>query len=306
MTRYIIRRLLFLVFVLWGVATFTFTLSFIVPSDPALAIAGERADTATIEKIRAQMGFDRPIWEQYARYITRVVQLDFGQSYVRRTSVLQLILDRFPATLQLAVAGVLMQVLIGIPLGILAALRAGTLLDRILSLCLIAGLSSPAFWTGLVLLYFLGFVFPIFPLGGYGKPVQLVLPALTLGLVGAAWYGRLIRSSMLEVLNTDYIRTARSKGLGYWSVVFRHAIPNAILPTITLLGLDLGVFLGGVIAVEQVFAWPGIGSQAFNAMINLDRPLIMGTVLFGSFFIATLNLLVDISYGFFDPRIKYR
>src|SRR5262249_44116593 len=157
------RRLLFLIFVLWGVATLTFVLSFIVPSDPALALARERAHTATIQNIRKQMGFDQPIWVHDARYVGRVGQFDFGQSYVERTYVLQLILDRFPATLQLALAGVLTQILIGIPLGVFAALRSGSLVDRGLSLMLIAGLSSPAFWTGLLLLYFLGFVFPIFP-----------------------------------------------------------------------------------------------------------------------------------------------
>jgi peptide/nickel transport system permease protein len=305
-TRYIIRRVLFLVLVLFGVATFTFGITFLVPSDPALAVAGERADSATVARIRREMGLDQPIWVQYLWYMGRVIRLDFGESYVRRAPVLELILQRFPATLQLAVVGVFLAVLIGVTLGIVAALKSGTLVDRISMLFLILGLSSPQFWTGILLLYVLAFLIPIFPLGGYGTIVHLVLPALTLGLVGAAWYGRMVRSSMLEILSSDYIRTARAKGLPYWHVVFRHAIPNAIGPAITMIGLDLGAYLGGVIAIEQVFAWPGIGSQAFAAMANLDRPLIMGTVLFGSLFIATINLVVDICYGFVDPRIKYQ
>lgn len=306
MTRYIVRRILFLLLVLFGVATFTFGITFLVPSDPALAVAGERADSATVARIRREMGLDQPIWVQYLWYMGRVIRLDFGESYVRHAPVLDLILQRFPATLQLAVVGVLLAVLIGVTLGVIAALKSDTLIDRASMLFLILGLSSPQFWTGILLLYVLAFLIPIFPLGGYGTIVHLILPALTLGLVGAAWYGRMIRSSMLEILSSDYIRTARAKGLPYWHVVFRHAIPNAIGPAITMIGLDLGAYLGGVIAVEQVFAWPGIGSQAFAAMANLDRPLIMGTVLFGSLFIATINLVVDICYGFVDPRIKYQ
>ncbi|MBI3979174.1 MAG: ABC transporter permease [Chloroflexi bacterium] len=305
MTRYIIRRLLFLFLVLFGVATFVFLLTFIVPSDPALAVAGERANTETIMSIRKAMGLDQPIYVQYFRHMIKVVQLDLGHSYIRNTPVTELILNRFPATLQLALAGVLMSTSIGLTLGILAALHAGSPLDRIFTLMLVLGLSSPGFWTGLLLLYFLAFLIPIFPLGGYGQPIQIVLPALTLGLVGAAWYGRMIRSSMLEILSSDYIRTARAKGLPYWHVVFRHAVRNAIGPAITMIGLDLGAYLGGVIAIEQVFAWPGVGSQAFTAMTDLDRPLIVGTVLFGSFFIASLSLVVDVAYGLVDPRIKY-
>ena len=289
-----------------GVSVITFSLTYVIPADPALVIAGPRATAEAIANIRAQLGLDRPLYIRYGEYVWNLLHLDLGKSYLRNRPVLAQILDRFGATVQLALACVLMQLAIGLPIGVVSAVKQHSLSDRAAMIFSLLFLSAPPFWLGLMLLFLLGFLVPIFPLGGYGTPLHIVLPALTLGLSGSAWYARMLRSSMLEILSADYVRTARAKGLHEQIVVVRHALQNAIPPILTLAGMDLGRFAGGLIVVETVFGWPGIGQLALEALYNFDVPMVMGVVLFGATLVVAMNLIVDVAYGFLDPRIKYQ
>jgi peptide/nickel transport system permease protein len=307
MTAYIIRRLLWMVLVLFGVAAITFVIAFLVPGDPARLYAGTNASPAAVKIIHHQLGLDRPLWTQFGDYMWRVLHLDFGFSYRYQTPVLPAILQRFPATAELALAGVFFELIIGLPIGILSAIRPGSFWDRATMVFTFVALAAPPFWLGLLFLFFFGVVLPVLPIGGYGggAPQYLLLPALTLGLGGAAYYARLLRASLLDILKSDYVRTAWAKGLTERQVIQKHAIPNALTVIVSQLGMDLGYFLAGVVVIETVFAWPGIGKQAVDAIFTLDIPLVMGTVLFGALLIVTANVVVDISYTFLDPRVRY-
>jgi len=307
MTAYIVRRLLWMVLVLFGVAAITFVIAFLVPGDPARLYAGTNASPAAIKIIHHQLGLDRPLWTQFGEYMWRVVHLDFGFSYRYQTPVLPAILQRFPATAELALAGVFFELIIGLPIGILSAIRPGSFWDRATMVFTFVALAAPPFWLGLLFLFVFGVVLPVLPIGGYGggAPQYLLLPALTLGLGGAAYYARLLRASLLDILKSDYVRTAWAKGLTERQVIQKHAIPNALTVIVSQLGMDLGYFLAGVVVIETVFAWPGIGKQAVDAIFTLDIPLVMGTVLFGALLIVTANVVVDISYTFLDPRVRY-
>jgi peptide/nickel transport system permease protein len=307
MTTYIIRRLLWMVLVLFGVAAITFVIAFLVPGDPARLYAGTNASPAAIKIIHHQLGLDRPLWTQFADYMWRVLHLDFGFSYRYQTPVLPAILQRFPATAELALAGVFFELIIGLPIGILSAIRPGSFWDRATMVFTFVALAAPPFWLGLLFLFVFGVLLPVLPIGGYGggAPQYLLLPALTLGLGGAAYYARLLRASLLDILKSDYVRTAWAKGLTERQVIQKHAIPNALTVIVSQLGMDLGYFLAGVVVIETVFAWPGIGKQAVDAIFTLDIPLVMGTVLFGALLIVTANVVVDISYTFLDPRVRY-
>lgn len=296
-----------MVVVLFGVAVVTFVIAFLVPGDPARLYAGTNASPAAVKIIHHQLGLDRPLLVQFGDYLWRVVHLDFGYSYRYSAPVLPTILQRFPATAELAVAGVLVELAVGLPIGILAAVRPGSLWDRITMVFTFVMLAAPPFWLGLLLLIVFASLIPILPPGGYGDglPQYLVLPALTLGLGGAAYYARLLRAVLLDILPKEYIRTARAKGLTGRRVILAHALPNALTVIVTQLGMDLGYFLAGVVVIETVFAWPGIGKQAVDAIFNLDIPLVMGTVLFGALLIVAANVIVDITYTFLDPRIRY-
>jgi peptide/nickel transport system permease protein len=307
MTAYIIRRLLWMVLVLFGVAAITFVIAFLVPGDPARLYAGTNASPAAVKIIHHQLGLDRPLWTQFGDYMWRVLHLDFGFSYRYQTPVLPAILQRFPATAELALAGVFFELIIGLPIGILSAIRPGSFWDRATMVFTFVALAAPPFWLGLLFLFVFGVVLPVLPIGGYGggAPQYLLLPALTLGLGGAAYYARLLRASLLDILKSDYVRTAWAKGLTERQVIQKHAIPNALTVIVSQLGMDLGYFLAGVVVIETVFAWPGIGKQAVDAIFTLDIPLVMGTVLFGALLIVTANVVVDISYTFLDPRVRY-
>jgi len=307
MTAYIIRRLAWMVLVLFGVAAITFVIAFLVPGDPARLYAGTNASPAAIKVIHHQLGLDRPLWTQFGDYMWRVVHLDFGFSYRYQTPVLPAILQRFPATAELALAGVFVELIIGLPIGILSAIRPGSFWDRATMVFTFVALAAPPFWLGLLFLFLFGVLLPVLPIGGYGggAPQYLLLPALTLGLGGAAYYARLLRASLLDILKSDYVRTAWAKGLTERQVIQKHAIPNALTVIVSQLGMDLGYFLAGVVVIETVFAWPGIGKQAVDAIFTLDIPLVMGTVLFGALLIVTANVVVDISYTFLDPRVRY-
>jgi peptide/nickel transport system permease protein len=304
LTAYFVQRLIGAVGVIFGVATITFVMVFLMPGDAARMYAGPRAPEETVQRIRVLWGLDQPLPVQYIRYLGRAIQGDLGQSTRDKRPVLQAVVERLPATLQLALAGLFVELAVGVPLGILAALRPGSWIDQIATLVALIGISVPQFALGLVALYLFGFVIPIFPLGGYGTVLHLVLPAIVLGIGGTAFYSRVLRNSILEVTGEDYIRTAKAKGLSPRKVLTRHVLRNALLPLVTLAGLDFALLLGGVVVIEAVFGWPGIGLQAWTAIRNQDTPMIMGTVLFASVAVVMLNLFVDMLYMWLDPRVR--
>lgn len=305
MLGYLGSRLMQTAFVLLGVVTVAFAITNLVPADPARLLAGRQASEETVAGIRAQLGLDRPLYVQYGRYVGALAQGDLGRSYQQRTDVRTLLLSRLPATLQLTAGGILLELLFGLPLGIVAALYAGRALDKGVMAFAFLGVSAPQFALGLILLYVFAYRFALLPLGGYGTPQHLVLPALTLAVTGAGWYARVVRSAMLETLQADYIRTGTAKGLARRRVVLKHALRNAVLPVVAMIGLDIGLLMGGVVVVESVFAWPGVGQLAWQAIQVLDLPVIMGTVLLSAVFIVLGNLLADLVYPLVDPRIRY-
>jgi peptide/nickel transport system permease protein len=304
MTDYLIRRFLAMLLVILMILTVTFVIAYMIPAEPARAVAGPRARPETIAQIRADLGLDDPLYVQYFRYLSRVLRGDLGTSYRQRLPVTEILLHRLPATAQLAIAGVLVELLLGIPVGIISAVWQRSFWDRLFMLLSLFGVSAPSFWLGLVLLYVLAYRFPIFPLGGPGGLSHLILPAVTLGLAGAAWYARMLRSSMLDILYADYMRTARAKGLSERAVLIRHALRNAIQPIITMAGMDLGYYLGGLVLIEAVFSWPGIGYEMWRAVANVDIPVVVGTITFAAVAIVVMNFLVDLLYSAVDPRVR--
>lgn len=306
MFAFLAKRLTQSIIILLGVTLITFTLSFLMPADPVRMIAGRSATRATVESIRKELGLDRPVPVQYLKYLGRLVKGDMGRSYKQKTRVGELILSRLPATLLLMVGTIFFELLIGLPAGILAATKRGKAADTWIMTLSFGGVSIPQFVLGLLLLYLFANILPIFPLGGYGSLKHLVLPALTLGISGGGWYSRMIRSSMVDVLREDYIRTARAKGLSDRTVVLVHALRNAILPVMAMIGLDIGIFMAGAIVVESVYGWPGIGQLAWQAIQMVDIPIIMGVTLVAAIGIVLGNLMADLVMPFIDPRIYLR
>jgi peptide/nickel transport system permease protein len=305
MLGYVLRRLGWTIVVLWAIATLTFGAIFLSPVDPAHVYAGARASEQAVDQVRADLGLDDSIVVQYGRYMGRLVQGDLGTSFFTGKPVLTSTLERLPNTILLATAGALVMLVIGIPLGLLAALHPRSALDRSILGFSLVGAVIPTFVLGLLLLYFLAFKLDAFPLGGSGSFMHLVLPALTLGLAGAAWYARMLRSTVLNITSEDYVRNARAKGMPNRIVVGRHVMRNAVGPIITMVALDLGVFFGGVLVIEKVFGWPGLGELAWRAVGNNDIPVIMGTVLIAACFIVLLNLVADLLNAAVDPRVAY-
>ena len=304
MLAYIARRVIFGAVVLLGTSMITFAIAFIVPADPAVAVAGAKADPRTLATIRHELGLDDPIYVQYARYVGRALEGDLGRSYIRRESVSKLIAARFPATALLAVSAMAVSLLLGIAMGALAAARRGRSLDHVLLVISLGLVSVPVFWLGTMLLIAGGLYLRTFPLGGLAGPKSLILPTLTLALGAAGYYSRILYTNLSEALSQDYVRTARGKGLSNARAMLKHAMANAMLPLVTLAGLDLAGLLSGVVLTETVFNWPGIGRLAFEAILNLDIPLVMGTVLFAALLVVAANLAVDILYIWLDPRIR--
>jgi peptide/nickel transport system permease protein len=304
MLRFLLSRLGQSLFILIGVTVITFALAFLVPADPVRMIAGRSASPATVENIRHQLGLDRPIPEQYARYLTRLVHGDLGRSYMQRTEVSTLIASRLPATLLLMAGAIFFELLIGLTAGIWAATRRGHFSDQAVMVASFVGVSAPQFLVGLLLLYVFANLLNLFPLGGYGDLHHLILPALTLGIGGGGWYSRVMRSSMADVLRQDYIRTARAKGLKERKVVLVHGLRNAILPVVAMVGLDIGIFMSGAVVVESVYGWPGIGQLAWQAIQVIDIPIIMGVTLTAAVAIVLGNLLADLVTPFIDPRVR--
>jgi len=304
MLTYLIRRLAWSVVVLLFASLLTFFVGYKVPADPARMIAGPNASVETVRSISHQLGLDQPFPVQYGRFLGHALQGDLGRSYKTEQRVLPTILERFPYTLALALSGLAFEVLIGASIGLLAAGTRIRAIDGLASTFVLFTLAIPSFWLGIILLYVFGFRFPVLPLGGADAgPISLLLPALTLGLSGAGYYARVGRASLLEVLSEDYIRTARAKGVSPGRIMFKHAFKNALRPLVTMTALDLGVLLGGALIIEQVFGWPGIGTLAWQAVQNIDLPMIMGTVLFSALCIVLANVVVDVIYTLIDPRV---
>ncbi|MCB2095033.1 MAG: ABC transporter permease [Rhodobacteraceae bacterium] len=306
MAAYLLRRLLQSALILLGVSFITFVLLYVLPADPVRQIAGRSATAQTVENIRHELGLDQPFVIQYLHYLWGMVQGDLGRSYLQKTEVAALIAARLPATLLLMLGAIACELVIGLTMGVFAALRRGTAFDHSLMMVSFVTVSAPQFVVGLLLLYVFAVQLGWFPIGGYGTFAHLVLPSLTLGILGSGWYSRMMRSSMLDVLRADFIRTARAKGLSRARIVLAHALPNAILPVIAMIGIDIGVFMGGIVVVESVFGWPGIGQLAWQAIQRVDIPIIMGVTLVSAMAIVLGNLLADLITPFIDPRIKLK
>ncbi|MBC7335533.1 MAG: ABC transporter permease [Clostridia bacterium] len=310
MLRYVARRLLLTAVVVLGVTVLTFFIMHFAPGDPAemVAIARYGMENLTrdqIEAIRKAEGLDAPVYVQYAKWLNHIVRGDFGRSLSTGEPVLKEILIRFPATLKLALAAMIVSLLIAIPVGVVSALKQYSLIDYLAMAGALIGVCVPHFWLGLLLILLFSVHLGLFPVCGYGGLRHLALPALTLGSAMAAVTARLMRSSMLEVLNQDYITTARAKGLPERAIVARHALRNALIPVVTMVGLQFGHLLEGAVVVESIFAWPGVGKLLVDAIFDRDFALIQGCVmLFASVFV-TINLVVDILYVYLDPRIRY-
>lgn len=305
MLRFLAGRLFQSLFILLGVTIITFGLLFLIPADPVRMIAGRSATPETVESIRQQLGLDQPIPVQYARYLGNLVQGDMGRSYVQKARVNELIASRLPATLQLMAAAIFFELLIGLPAGIFASTRRNRPPDKVVMLFSFVGISAPQFVVGLLLIYVFAYQLELFPLGGYGTIWHVILPALTLGVTIAGWYSRMSRSSMIDVLRQDYIRTARAKGVSEGRVVLVHGLRNAILPIIAMVGIDIGLYAQGIVVVESVFGWPGIGQLAWLAIQRVDIPIIMGVTLVAAVGIVIGNLLADIATSLIDPRVRH-
>ena len=301
---YLARRIVFGVAVLLGTSIITFAIAFMVPADPAVAMAGAKADPHTLAMIRHELGLDQPLYVQYARYLDRAIHGNLGRSYIRRESVTGLIVSRFPATAILAVCAMALSLILGIAMGLLAAAYRGRAPDNALLIASLAMVSMPVFWLGTMLLIAVAAMTRTFPLGGYSGWESLILPTVTLSLGSAGYYSRILHTNLSDAMDQDYVRTARGKGLSRARAMMKHAMANALLPLVTLAGLDLAGLLSGVVLTETVFNWPGIGRLAYEAIFSLDIPLIMGTVLFAAFLIVVANLAVDLLYAWLDPRIR--
>jgi peptide/nickel transport system permease protein len=333
-TRLLARRLLFMVFVLWGVSIITFFLARVAPGDPARLIAGPHANAEAIANVRAIYGLDKPVPVQYVQYLGGLLHGDLGTSFVTRRPVAEDLLAFFPATLELSLYALLIGSTIGIAIGVASALRVGSAVDGVSRFVAVAGLSMPAFWLAILLQLVVYSRLQLLPLGGRldtGMVVpphvtglltvdsllagqlptfvasirHLVLPVLTLGLAEVGLMARVVRTSMLEVVGADYMRTAAAKGLTSRRITIRHGLRNALLPAVTILGLETALLAGGVFLVETIFAWPGVGQYAYNAIRASDYNAIMGVTVVGAVIYVAINLLVDIAYLYLDPRIRY-
>jgi peptide/nickel transport system permease protein len=336
MGRYILKRLLNLIPVLLGITLLVFILLHLIPGDPAQILAGTRATPEIVEGIREQLGLNKPLPVQYLLFLGNLLRFNLGNSIMSGASIIQEIAIRWPATFELSLAAMLIALFLGIPAGVLAAVRKNSAIDNLTMSGSLVGVSMPVFWLGLLLIYLFAVNWQWLPPGlrisqevaSSFKPLtgfyvldallqlnwnalkdvlaHLVLPALTLSTIPLAIIARITRSAMLEVLSQDYIRTARAKGVLERWVIFKHALKNALLPVVTIIGLQFGTLLSGAILTETIFSWPGIGFWIYDGILNRDYPVVQGGVIFVSISFVLINLLVDISYAFLDPRIQYR
>jgi peptide/nickel transport system permease protein len=332
MLRLVLSRLGFAIFSIWAVVTLAFFLNHGLPSDPARAVAGPQARPADVARIRTQLGLDRPVTTQYLLFAARLVHgapsasdakghascaplgpihFDLGTSYQRRRPVIRVLADRLPRTAYLALAALVVGVAMGVAAGVVAAVRRRSLWDQGVVTVSLIGVSTPTFLIGILLQYVLAYRLRWVPIDGYGATpaehvASIVLPALTLGIAGASYYARLVRSDMIDVLRQDFIRTARAKGVGHLGVVVGHALRNVLLPLVTVVGLDFGVLMGGAVVTEKLFRWPGLGQLSVDAVFDRDAPVVLGVVIVTSTTIVLANLAVDISYALLDPRVRVR
>jgi ABC-type dipeptide/oligopeptide/nickel transport system permease component len=304
MLSYIVRRFLGSVVVLIGISIITFIIAYAVPGDPARMIVGPKASADLVAQVRHNLGLDQPLYLQYIHYVWRLLHGDLGFSYHNNMPVAQLLFDRLGNTAQLALGGWLVEILLGVPLGIVAALYHRKWLDYVLGFIGLVGISFPVFLLGMLFILFVGFYWKLLPLSGIGGIQHLILPSLTLGLVNFAFYQRLVKASMVEVFAQDYIRTAKASGVSKARIVTHHALRNGIIPAVTYAGMDIAGLLGGVVLTETVFSYPGIGLLSWDSIQNLDFPVIMATVLLTAVFVVIFNFIVDIIYSLIDPRIS--
>lgn len=305
MLAFIVRRLILSIPTLFGVLILVFLLLYVAPGDPVQDMVGERADAETITRLRKELHLDDPLHIQFIKYTGGVVRGDFGNSYITNRPILKDIRERFPKTLILAGAAMLIATVIGITIGVLSARNQGGWFDRLGLGIAYLGISFPVYWVGLILILIFAIQLRWLPPSGYGGIRYLILPALALGSRSIAFLARVTRSAMLDVLGGDFVRTARAKGLRERSVVIRHALRNALIPIITVLGLDFGYYLTGSILTETIFSWPGLGRYVVNAIARRDLPAIQGSVLFLSVVFVLVNLLTDLAYAKADPRVAY-
>lgn len=301
---YLLQRTLYAVFVIATVSVVVFVLVRLT-GDPAVLMAPPNSTKEDIDLLRHQLGFDAPLHVQYVRYVGGLLRLDFGQSVRFSTPVAELILQRLPATLQLAVASMVIGVMIGVSVGLVSAVYRNTWIDYAGRTVGLVGQAVPVYWSGIMLIIVFGVLLRWLPVSGQQGWQSLILPALTVGTYMAAGIMRLVRSSVLEVLGQDYIRSARAKGLSEGLVISRHALRNALLPVSTMVGLQLGLLLSGAVLTETIFAWPGLGQLSVQAVFARDFPLIQGIVLISAVFLVVVNLVVDVAYAYIDPRIRY-
>jgi ABC-type dipeptide/oligopeptide/nickel transport system permease component len=312
-TAYLLRRLLLMLPVAFLVTVGVFMLIRLSPGDPALIVLGEDRSPQAIAQIHQELGLDRPLYVQYLIWVDRIAHGDWGRSITTHQPVAIAITERLPATLELGITALLWSLLVAIPLGTVAAVRRGSLADQVATGITVAGVSIPNFFIGIVLIFVLSVSLRLFPFGGYVPFLQdpleslrhVALPAIALGTAGAAINMRFTRSSMIEVLNQDYIRTARAKGASWRRVVFGHALKNALIPVVTIVGLQIGGIIEGAVVTETVFTWPGVGRLAVESIFNRDYTVVQGIVLLAAFSYMIANLLVDLAYAWLDPRISY-
>ncbi len=306
MTAYVARRALQSLLVVLGVSLVVFLLARLAPGDPVSLMLAETASPDQIEAARDHYGLDEPLPYQYWLFLSRAVRGDFGESLYYKQPALGVVIDAFPETIKLAVAAFALAIAVAIPLGVVAAIRRDTLWDYLAVGLSVIGQAAPSYWIGIVLILFLSVRLHLLPSSGNFGPRYIILPAITLAALLMAVLTRLTRAGMLDVLGEDYVRTARAKGLRERGVIVRHALRNALIPLVTVMGLQLGSLLGGAVIVEQVFAWPGIGRLAVTAISSRDYPIIQTVVLLASTVFVGINLAVDLLYAFLDPRIRYR
>jgi len=304
MFNYLLRRILLTIPVLFGVATLTFFLIHFVPGDPIDIMLGDQASNVDKGALRAELGLDKPLEVQYKSFLLGLTKFDLGKSLYSKKPVASEISERLPATIELALAAVFISMLIGIPLGVLASIKQYGFLDNSVLVGGLLGMSLPSFWTGPMMILIFSIYLDIFPVSGRGGPLHVILPAVCLGLSLSAILMRMTRASMLEVNKEDYIRTAISKGVPKSKVLFKHALRNALIPIITIVGLQFGALLTGTVITETIFDWPGIGSLFYEGIQQRNYPVVQGCVLFISFTYVTVNLLTDLAYAFANPKVR--
>ncbi|MCC3356777.1 ABC transporter permease [Bacillus sp. REN16] len=305
MLSYILRRCLYAIFVLFGVATVVFFITRMT-GDPVAIMLPPDATVEQMEELRVELGMDKPLLTQYGIFLWDLLHFDLGESLRYNDSTITLILERLPATLQLAATSLIIALLVSIPAGIISSLKQGSLFDRLIMSFVLIGQSFPVFWVGILLILFFSVSLGLLPTGGIGGWEHLILPAFALGLHMMALITRLLRSSLIEVLSSDYIRTARAKGLLSFKVIAKHALRNSLLPVVTIVGLQIGALLGGSVVTEMVFAWPGVGQMIIQAINFRDFPLVQTAIILLAGIFVIINLIVDLLYVVIDPRIQYK